>query len=391
MCVFIFMNVLKNNTWDFKVPMLMFLLWIMKIFLQLIMKEFLEQIWWGNPLHIYAIVIAEIIILWIAFKLFRKFIISALKKFTTRTASQVDDAVIGAAEKFILPYIYLAINYGIIQQLALSTDIEHVLKVVIAIVTTYYFVRFINHTIHSSVLLFMQGKGESPERIKQLTGILIVVKVMVWAGGILMLVDNLGYDITTIITGLGIGGIAIALAAQNILGDLFSYFVIFFDKPFGIGDVISVNNVTGTVERIGIKTSHIRSVSGEQLIMPNAELVKSTIKNIKRLERRGVTFKLNVRYDTKKENLRSIPELVQQIIDAQQHVTFDRCHLVTFGDYSLAFEVLYFIDSSDYKLYLDIQQKVYLDIMNAFTDKGIDFAFPGQTFILQHPLNADKK
>ena len=206
-----------------------------------------------------------------------------------------------------------------------------------------------------------------------------------------MLVDNLGYDITTIITGLGIGGIAIALAAQNILSDLFSYFVIFFDKPFAIGDVISVNNVTGTVERIGIKTSHIRSVSGEQLIMPNAELVKSTIKNIKRLERRGVSFKLNVRYDTPKEKLKALPDLIKKIIETQPQVKFDRCHLIALGDFSLSYEVLYFIDSSDYKLYLDIQQTIYFEIMNVFTEKGIDFAFPGQTFILQHPLSADKK
>ena len=223
------------------------------------MKDFLEQIWWGNTVKMYAIVLAQVIIVWILFKLFRKFIIAALKKFTTRTQSQVDDAVVEAAEKFIIPYLYLIINYGIIQQLIFTPHAEHILKVVVAIVTAYYFIRFINHTIHLSVLIYMKSKDETAERIKQLTGILIVIKVLVWAGGLLMLIDNLGYDITTIITGLGIGGIAIALAAQNILTDLFSYFVIFFDKPFGIGDVISVNNVTGTVERIGIKTSHIRS------------------------------------------------------------------------------------------------------------------------------------
>ena len=355
------------------------------------MKNLLEQIWWGNSVKMYAIVFGEIIIVWILFRLFRRFIFSMLKKLSRRTESQVDDAIVDATEKFIIPYFYLIINYGIIQQLSFSDQAEHVLKVVVAIVTAYYFIRFINHALHLSVLLYMRSKDESPERIKQLTGILVVIKVVIWSGGLLMLVDNLGYDITTLITGLGIGGIAIALAAQNILGDLFSYFVIFFDKPFSIGDTISVNNVTGTVERIGIKTSHIRSVSGEQLIMPNAELVKSTIKNIKRLERRGVTFRLNVRYDTAKEKLTSIPEIIKQIINGQERVTFDRCHLITLGDFSLTYETLYFIDSSDYKLYLEIQQHIYFEIINAFTSNGIDFAFPGQTFILQHPLNAEKK
>ena len=349
------------------------------------MKDFLEQIWWGNTVRMYAIVLAEIIGVWIIYRLLKKYIVASFKKITSRTKSEIDDAIVAAAEKFILPYLYLAINYGIIDQLNFSVHAEHVLKVVIAVITAYYFVRFVNHVIHLSVLLYMQRKQEPPERITHLSGILIVVKALIWIVGILMLIENLGYNITTIITGLGIGGIAIALAAQNILTDLFSYFVIFFDKPFEIGDAISVNNITGTVERIGIKTSHIRSVSGEQLIMPNTELVKSTIKNIKRLERRGVTFKLNVRYDTSEQKLKMLPDLIKEIINKQQHARFDRCHLVAFGDFSLSFEVLYFIDNSDYKIYLEIQQNIYFEIMNAFSQQGIDFAFPGQTFILQHP------
>lgn len=355
------------------------------------MNNFFQQIWMGNSVQMYAIVLGEIIIVWILFRLFRKFIFSLLKKFADRTPSEVDDALVAAAEKFIIPFVYLAINYGIIEQLNFTPHAEHILKVVIAVITAYYFVRFINHAIHLSVLLYMERKHESPERISHLSGILIVIKALVWIGGALMLIENLGYNITTIITGLGIGGIAIALAAQNILTDLFSYFVIFFDKPFEIGDAISVNNISGTVERIGIKTSHIRSVSGEQLIMPNTELVKSTIKNIKRLQRRGVTFKLNVRYDTSEEKLKALPALMETIISKQLHAKFERCHLIAFGDFSLSFEVLYFIDNADYKTYLDIQQNVYLDIMDAFAREGIDFAFPGQTFILQHPIDTNKK
>jgi len=339
----------------------------------------------------YAIVIGEIIIVWILFRLLRKVIFSVLKKFTTRTPSEVDDAIVDAADRFIIPFLYLTINYGIVQQLNLSQHAEHVLKVVIAVITTYYFVRFINRAVHLSVVLYMERKQESRERITHLSGILLVIKALVWISGILILIENLGYNITTIITGLGIGGIAIALAAQNILTDLFSYFVIFFDKPFEIGDAISVNNITGTVEHIGIKTSHIRSTSGEQLIMPNTELVKSTIKNIKRLERRGVTFKLNVRYDTAKEKLKAMPEMIKEIVSRQPQATLDRCHLIALGDFSLTYEVLFFISSPDYKTYLDIQQNVFLDIINAFSEKGIDFAFPGQTFILQHPLSTGNK
>lgn len=349
------------------------------------MNNFFQQIWMGNSVQMYAIVLGEIIIVWILFRLFRKFIFSLLKKFTDKTPSQVDDALVAAAEKFIIPYIYLVINYGIIEQLNLTPHAEHILKVAFAVITAYYFVRFINHAIHLSLLLYMERKHESPERISHLSGILIVVKALVWIIGILMLIENLGYNITTVVTGLGIGGIAIALAAQNILTDLFSYFVIFFDKPFEIGDAITVNNISGTVEHIGIKTSHIRSVSGEQLIMPNTELVKSTIKNSKRLQRRGVIFKLNVRYDTPEEKLKALPQMIESIISEQPHATLDRCHLIALGDFALTFEVLYFIDNADYKTYLNIQQNIYFEVMNAFTKNGIDFAFPGQQFILHHP------
>lgn len=354
------------------------------------MNDFLNHVWWNNIVRMYLTVFAELVFVWLIYALLKKFVIGLLKRFTRQTKSEIKDAGIDAARKFILPFLLLTITYAIIDQLNVTIHTEHVLRVAVAVITTYFFVRFINHAIHASVLLYMRRKDEPEERIAHIGGILLIAKILIWTGGILMLIENLGYNITTVITGLGIGGIAIALAAQNILTDLFSYFVIFFDKPFEIGDSISVNNVTGTVEHIGIKTSHIRSVSGEQLIMPNTELVKSTIKNIKRLQRRGVNFKLNVRYDTPEEKLKTLPDLIESIVNSQTHAKFDRCHLVAFGDFSLSYDILYFIDNSDYKIYLDIQQNIYLKIMDAFSKQGIDFAFPGQTFILQHPLQVQQ-
>ena len=355
------------------------------------MKNFFQQIWWGNSVQQYVVVLAEIIFIWLIYMLFKKFIVTALKKFTVKTAIQTDDAIVNAAEKFILPYIFLTIIYAVVEQLNFTEHTEHVFKVVIAVITAYYFVRFINHALQLTVILYMSRKQEPPERFKQLNGILLVIKATVWIVGVLMLIENLGYNITTIITGLGIGGIAIALAAQNILGDLFSYFVIFFDKPFEIGDFITVNTFSGTVERIGIKTSHLRSVTGEQLIVPNADMVKSTIKNFKRLETRGIIFKMNLRYDTSEEKLKALPQQIEDIIIKQPFTTFNRCHLVNFADFSITFETMYQVKTADFLIYLNTQQNIYLDILNLFREQGIDFAFPGQTFILQHPLDANLK
>jgi small-conductance mechanosensitive channel len=261
----------------------------------------------------------------------------------------------------------------------------NVLNVAAIVVTIYFIARLINFMIQSGVLLYMEKKGEPEERIRQLTGILIVLKILVWSMALLMLIDNLGYDVTTIIAGLGIGGIAIALAAQNILSDLFSYFVIFFDKPFEIGDFIIVGSSAGTVEKIGIKTSHVRSIDGEQLVMPNAELVKDVIRNFKRLERRRIVFNIGVVYYTPAEKLKQIPAIVKAIIDKIDNATFDRAHLKVFGDFSINYEIVYFIESADYLLYMDINHDISIQLFEKFEEEKIEFAFPTQTlFINKH-------
>jgi len=216
---------------------------------------------------------------------------------------------------------------------------------------------------------------------------LMVIKALIWIGGTLMLIENLGYNITTIITGLGIGGIAIALAAQNILGDLFSYFVIFFDKPFEIGDFIVAGEHMGVVEKIGIKTSHVRSLDGQQLIMPNAEMAKSVIQNFKRLQRRRVVFSIGVVYYTSSVKIRAIPQMIKAIVSKEVNATFDRAHLKSFGDFSINYEIVYYIESADYLTYMNIQQAICMNIFEKFECEEIEFAFPTQTLFLNNQAN----
>ncbi|MCZ7615125.1 MAG: mechanosensitive ion channel family protein [Ignavibacteriaceae bacterium] len=173
--------------------------------------------------------------------------------------------------------------------------------------------------------------------------------------------DNLGFDISAVIAGLGIGGIAIALAAQTILGDLFSYFVIFFDRPFEVGDFITVQDKSGTVEYTGIKTTRLRSLSGEQLVFSNHDLTNSRIHNYKKMERRRVVFTLRVIYQTTAEQIESIPKLVREIIESQQDVAFDRGHFASYGDFSLNFEFVYFVLEADYNKYMNIQQAINIE------------------------------
>jgi len=293
----------------------------------------------------------------------------------------MDDIAVSIFEKFLLPFIYLIANYYILRQLNHSESAENAGKVAISFIILYYALSLFNHTIHALVVLYMESKGEPPHRIKQVAGILFVVKVISWSMGIIMLADNFGYNVTTVIAGLGVGGIAIALAAQSILGDLFSYIVIFFDKPFETGDFIVMGEHSGTVEMIGIKTTHVRSLDGQQLILPNAEMAKSVIQNYKRLERRRIVFNIGVEYSTSSLQLNMIPKIVQQNIEHKNNVEFARVHLTGFGDFSINFEIVYFILSADYVIFRDVHQEICLSIFSSFEEQKIAFAYPTQKII----------
>lgn len=347
------------------------------------MNSFFQTSLWGNTVLTYLIVSAGIVLAFFVVKLIRNVIVQKLKQLTKKTNTIADDLVIAAIEKFLVPFAYILANYLLIRQLSLSQQIQQVLHVAVAVVCTFYSIRLVNFLLHVGVQLYMQQKEEPQERVKQLNGILLVVKVVIWLAGIIILIDNLGYDMTTLIAGLGVGGIAVALAAQNILGDLFSYLVIFFDKPFEVGDFINMNGHTGTVEKIGIKTSHVRSPDGQQLVMPNAELVKSVINNYKRLERRRVVLQVGVVYATTAAKLRKIPLLIEEIITQEEMAEFDRAHLKSFGDFSLNFEVAYFVLSSDFKVYMNTNHEICLRIFECFEEEQIEFAFPTQTVFLQ--------
>jgi small-conductance mechanosensitive channel len=201
-------------------------------------------------------------------------------------------------------------------------------------------------------------------------------RVAIWSAVLLLVLNHMEYNITGIVTGLGIGGIAIAFALQNILGDIFCSLAILMDKPFIVGDFIVVGEQSGTVERIGIKTTRLRSIGGEEIVFSNADLIGSRVHNYKRMKERRVKFHFGVTYETELAKLRKIPEMVRKIIEFQEMARFDRVHFHLYGDFSLNFECVYFVLDADYKIYMDIQQAINLEIFDAFRRAGIDFAYP---------------
>jgi small-conductance mechanosensitive channel len=209
-----------------------------------------------------------------------------------------------------------------------------------------------------------------------------VARLAVWAMVLLLTLDNLGVDITALVAGLGIGGIAVALALQNVLGDLLASLSIALDQPFVIGDFVIVGEHMGTIEYIGIKSTRLRSLTGEQIVMSNADLLSSRLRNYGRMYERRVVFTLGVTYETPRDKLLEIPQLLRQAIEAQDGVRFDRAHFATFGAYSLDFEIVYHVLSPDYGRYMDAQQAINFRIHEAFEALGVEFAYPTQTLWL---------
>lgn len=212
-----------------------------------------------------------------------------------------------------------------------------------------------------------------------------VARAAIWLIIILMILDNFGVNITTLVASLGIGGIAIALALQNILGDLFSSLSIVLDKPFVVGDFISVDDIAGTVEYVGLKTTRMRSLAGEQVVFSNSDLLSSRIRNYKRMQTRRIVFGIGVTYEISKAQLLAIPGMIREIVEAQPQVSFDRAHFKSYGASSLDFEIVYIVNTPDYGKYMDVQQAINFALFARFADEGIDFAYPTQTLYLSRP------
>lgn len=345
------------------------------------MYDFLNQTYFGNTVLKYLIAALIFIVGIIVVIIFRKVVLSKLKKWAERTETSLDDYLLKGIDKAVVPFLYYSAFYLAIRTLILSGAVETVLKDITVIILTFLALRVFTSFIGYSLTAYVKKRGGESKQ-KEIKGITTIVTLVIWVVGIVFLLDNLGLKVTSVITGLGIGGIAIALGAQAVLGDLFAFFVIFFDRPFEIGDFIIVGDKLGSVEHIGLKTTRLRSLGGEQLVFSNKDLTDSRIQNYKRMEKRRIIFRLGVIYQTKTEQLKEIPIIVRKIIEEQGDTTFDRGHFASYGDFALTFEFVYYVLSPDYNKYMDTQQAINFRIYEEFEKLGIEFAFPTQTLFL---------
>ncbi len=345
------------------------------------MNSFFEESYFNNTVEHYLTTLAMMAIGWTLVRIAKGIFLKKLKRWAEKTESKQDDIFISGMERFVVPLINFGIFYYSLNYLTWSPKMERAISYVTITVTTYFVIRLVTSSLQKMLLTYLRGQENGEQKVKEVGGIAFVINAIIWSVGIIFLFNNLGYNVTAILTGLGVGGIAVALAAQNILGDLFNYFVIFFDQPFEIGDFIIVDDKMGVVDHIGIKTTRIQCLSGEQLVISNTDLTKSRIHNFKRMKRRRVVFHLGLVYQTSLEGLKVVPGLIKQIIEEQANTIFDRAHFSDYGNFSLNFEIVYYIESSDYNLYMDIQQAINLRLLEEFQKRKIQFAYPTQTIL----------
>jgi len=348
------------------------------------MSTWLSLTFLGNPLLNWLMALGWLVLVVGLVAIVQPIAVSWLGALSARTSNRWDDALLSALRGTRLGFVGLVGLYPAVQNLSLPAPSA---KWLLGLAAMGLFVqvglwvsRFLDFWIRLSR---ERAVAHDPETATGLAAMSFIARLVLWSLVFLLLLDNLGFNVTTLLAGLGVGGIAVGLALQNILGDLFSSLSIVLDKPFQIGHFVVVDNFSGTVENIGLKTTRMRSISGEIVVFSNTDLTKARLRNYKFMQERRIVFAFGVTYDTPADTMEQIPVWVKALIDAQPDARFDRAHFKDFGDSSLNFEVVYWMKTSDFAAYMNTQQAINLGLMRVLAQHGVEFAFPTRTLQLQ--------
>ena len=338
---------------------------------------------YGNEVERWLIALALLLGLWGLLRIIKAIVRSRAQGFADRLNSRWAQCVADLATATKLWFLFGLAFYASTLVVVLPDRTLAVVRALAAIVLILQAAIWGNVLIVFGITRYQaENRVQDAAAVTTMSALAFLGKLALWTVALLLILDNMGLDVTALIAGLGVGGIAVALAAQNILGDLFASLSIVMDKPFVLGDFIIVGDYMGTVENIGLKTTRVRSLSGEQLVFPNSDLLGSRIRNFKRMQERRIVFTIGVTYETSLENLRAIPELIKDAIAAQENTRFDRAHFKGFGDSALTYEAVYFMTLPDYTIYMDVQQQINFKLLEQFASRGIEFAYPTQTIYL---------
>jgi len=335
----------------------------------------------GNLLIDYTYALGLFLASLLILKIFSLYILARLKKLAEKTRNDLDDIAIAVIENIRPPFYLVIAVFTALIPLTINDLAQKTIYVILIAFAVYQVTIAIQVIIDHFVKKRFEAKeNKTAAQAAKLLG--NILKALVWIIALLFALQNFGVNVTSIIAGLGVGGIAVAFALQNILTDLFSSFAIYFDRPFEIGDFIATGKHSGTVKKIGLKTTRLKSLSGEEISIANKELTDSRVQNYKRMTKRRVLFTLGITYDTPSDKLRAIPDFIKSIIENTEQTEFNRCHFVELGDSALKFEIVYHVTDKSYDVFCDAHHAILNQINDKFAAESITFAYPTQTINL---------
>ncbi len=336
------------------------------------LEPWLKLNYFGNTLQEYLIALGILLGFWIFFKVLKNRLFSLLKTLLKKSKKGHEDKMIQVAESIPASLYFFSSLYFALQVIQVHPLMNKIIGVILTILIIYWLTKVTSKIVEYSLDKFTEKKGE---KNMSSVALIFVLKLVLWTIGFLLALSNLGVDISALITSLGIGGIAVALAVQNILGDMFSSFTIYLDKPFEIGDYIVVGEHSGTVKKIGLKSTRIQALQGEEIVISNKELTTARVQNFKRMEKRRIAFEVLVSPETKASRLSEIPKMLEKMIKKNDLTEFNRAHFKTIAEGGYKFEIVYQMKTSEYKDYMDTQEKINLDILKTFEKEKIRMAF----------------
>ncbi|MDG6222402.1 MAG: mechanosensitive ion channel family protein [Candidatus Bathyarchaeota archaeon] len=345
------------------------------------LNEILSYTIFDNALRDYLLAITVFFVSLIVFKTIKYKVIKRLRHAADKTSAEIDNVIIKIVDNigwhfYVFFATYLAINF-----IQLPVIITTIFGYATPIVVIFIIIKSLQQVVDYGIVKVTKEKD--PENGRSVANVIgRISKVILWSLAFLYIITLFGYDMTTIVASFGVAGIVLAFGLQHVLSDIFASFSIFFDKPFSIGDFIIVGDNLGVVKKVGIRSTRIQSLWGEEVIIPNQELTSAQIHNYKKMERRRVQFNYGLIYSTSSEKLEKALEITKEVISSIELVEFDRVHFKEYGDFSLNFEVVYYVNTSDYNKYMDTQQEINLKLKKEFEKEKIEFAYPTQTVII---------
>jgi small-conductance mechanosensitive channel len=344
----------------------------------------LERVVFGNTVRVYAEALVFVLVISVVLEVIQRIVIGRLGRMAAKTENKLDDYIVERVKKIGRPVYILIGLYLATRSFKLSPTMDRLIDLAFMIFLTIQVIQLFQGILTYLIARsHLKMRADDPNREAVVRNLSFAIGLVLWIAGAVFVLDNMGIKITGLVAGLGIGGVAVALAAQAVLQDAFSSFSIFLDRPFEVGDFIIVGDLMGVVENVGFKTTRLRSLSGEQLVFSNKDLTSSRIRNYKRMRERRIAFTIGAVYQTSLSKMQKIPPMIAEIFKTVDLTRFDRAHFKAFGAFSLDIEIVYYVLSPDYNKYMDIQQEINFKIMEAFEREGIEFAYPTQTLYLE--------